>query len=262
MSENPASLFVPSHGIVVVQFGIPHLVYYQGTCLRYWLEVMGADETARDMIEEDTQDGVYTWSGEVQGHRDYWGEYDEELQCSEFRPVTKEEWEAFTRDEIVWDFEQERAYLNYEWEQERKHIDERYECQRCLAREYSAQTSFTSGLLLPWIEVDTAVLGSWLEINHAESLWTIEGDYYITELIGVPATGKDIARILCERGGTIRVFALQPRISSWELTSNIAVMMKSDTFFLSWDKTEIEWVMYRDATAEKACAEAEKEPTC
>lgn len=87
--------------------------------------MVGREETARDMIWEEIQDGVYTWSGEIQGYRDYWGEYDEELERSELRPTTKEEWEALTLDETVWDHDQERAYLDYLLEQERAYTEMR-----------------------------------------------------------------------------------------------------------------------------------------
>jgi len=107
--------YVPSHGIVVVQFGIPHLVYHQGTHLNTWMSEVDTKEVAKEMMGDDHADGVFVWSGTIQSSRSYYGEYDAWLEASEVRPVTKEEWTAFMADEIVWDFDDMRKYLDWKW---------------------------------------------------------------------------------------------------------------------------------------------------
>lgn len=93
---------VPSRAIVVVVSKIPHLLYHHGSGAEYFVEGVGPDEAARSFVGEDCADGVYVWSGEIVGRRDYWGEYDEEV-TGEHRPVTAEEWRGFCSDEHVWD---------------------------------------------------------------------------------------------------------------------------------------------------------------
>lgn len=114
--------WVPSRGLVVIQFGIPHLVYHQGTDLDEWIANVDND-VIQHMVPVPTNDsdGVYTWSGRI----DSWScgehgtDYDSCLECTEFRPATKEEWESFTKDEIVWDFEEFGAYLDWKWKNDR-----------------------------------------------------------------------------------------------------------------------------------------------
>jgi hypothetical protein len=116
--------FVTSRGLVLVRFGIPHLLYHQGTQLNYWLDNIGRTETAIDMMGDEHEDGIFVWSGHIHGWRSYEGEYDEELVCSEERLVTAEEWKAFTSDEIVWDFDEMRAYLDWRFKMDREALKE------------------------------------------------------------------------------------------------------------------------------------------
>lgn len=112
-----AEPYVPSHALVLVQFGVPHLLYHQGNDLNCWLDGSTVAETLPYMVGEDVEpalpDGVFVWSGNYRSWQDYFGEWDSELETEDFRPVTPEEWKAFATDEIVWDVEQMRAWL--EW---------------------------------------------------------------------------------------------------------------------------------------------------
>ena len=106
--------YVPSHALVLVQFGVPHLLYHQGNDLNCWLDGFTAAETFPDLVEgAGLSDGVFVWSGNYRSWQDYWGEWDSELETTSFLPVTAEEWKAFVADEIPWDVEQMRAWL--EW---------------------------------------------------------------------------------------------------------------------------------------------------
>jgi hypothetical protein len=47
--------------------------------------------------------GVWVAKVSVQGHRDYWGEYDEEVSVDELRALTGEEWELLQGGDTVLD---------------------------------------------------------------------------------------------------------------------------------------------------------------
>lgn len=111
--------FVPSRGIVLVQFGKPHLIYHQGTDIKEWLSEAGTSDVAIEMMGADPEDGLFVWSGHIASYRDYWGEYDAWLEADEVRPITEEEWKAFLAEEIVWDFDEMRKYLDWEWAAEK-----------------------------------------------------------------------------------------------------------------------------------------------
>lgn len=91
--------FVPSKAIIVRWLGMFHCLYYHGSALTHWIENNDFVKNASDGIEED---GIYVWSGTVNGSTDYWGEYDEWLE-GETRPITAEEWKSFIKDELIWD---------------------------------------------------------------------------------------------------------------------------------------------------------------
>lgn len=116
--------FVPSHALIVVQFGIPSILYHQGTELDYWIEGTGVEQTAEDCMGVDHKDGIFVWSGSINSWTDYWGEYDEELTDGEVRPVTEEEWKAFVKDEIVWDFAEMGAQIAWEFNAEKRNQED------------------------------------------------------------------------------------------------------------------------------------------
>lgn len=114
---------VPDKSIIVVQFGVPHLLYHQGTGLDYWVGMEGEDETAKEMYESSYDMnspagpyGVYAWFGRINGDEyttDCGTEYDSWIEGS-CRPLLKEEWAAFVAGDFVWDPEQ--CKLRQQWE--------------------------------------------------------------------------------------------------------------------------------------------------
>lgn len=104
---------VPSHALVLVQFGVPHLLHHQGNAIDYWVDCCGRAEALESMVDSSEPDGVFVWSGDVRNSQDYWGEWDTELETKELRLVTVEEWKAFVANEIVWDVEEWKAWLNW-----------------------------------------------------------------------------------------------------------------------------------------------------
>ncbi len=111
--------FVPSKALVIVQFGVPHILYYQGTAISYYLEGMIARDVAEEMVGEHPLDGTYVWSGSVSGGwiRNLEGDdYDEKLKGA-IRPATAEEWQAFIRDETIWDHDEMHAWLTWSFKQ-------------------------------------------------------------------------------------------------------------------------------------------------
>lgn len=68
----------------------------------YWASEGG------DLQDEFTgvEAGVWIWEGSLVSHRDYWGEYDEEL-VGDFRKLTTEEWELLHGGDELWADEHE-----------------------------------------------------------------------------------------------------------------------------------------------------------
>lgn len=111
---------VPNKALVIVQFGVSHILYHQGNGLNYWLETMGSKEAAAHMVGRDHADGVFVWAGTVHGEwfrTDCGDEYSESLE-GDLRPATAEEWRAFIADETVWDHEEMSAWLNWQFKQD------------------------------------------------------------------------------------------------------------------------------------------------
>ena len=111
------------------------------------------------------------------------------------------------------------------------------------------------------MSLGAAALGDWLDAEHAETLWAIDGEDDLADLIGVPAPGREVAAALRQRGGRIRVFASRERISRWEATKDLAHLAHDDgelTFFLAWeghgDPKLASWALVRDVLAEQALA--------
>lgn len=108
---------VPNRALLVVQFGVPYLLYYQGTGLSNWFEdLRDEQETAHEMIPGPCADGVFVWQGKVQHARTQMVDGDEwdEWLTGDVRVATAAEWKAFTRNEIVWDQEAMGAWLTYD----------------------------------------------------------------------------------------------------------------------------------------------------
>lgn len=81
--------------------GAAVIIDHQGPDIAYLLDV---DERA--FVQDELQDwafpGLWIWEGRVRGYRDYWGEYDENIE-SEIRPLTEDEARAVRENDIVWD---------------------------------------------------------------------------------------------------------------------------------------------------------------
>jgi hypothetical protein len=118
--------FVPSKALLLVQFGVAHLLYHQGTALNYWLDTMGPKEAALEMLGDDPlPDGLYVWAGTVHGQwsrTDCGDEYDEWLEASDVRPATAEEWRSFTADETVWDHDEMHAWLTWSFKRDMEDV--------------------------------------------------------------------------------------------------------------------------------------------
>lgn len=112
--------FVPSHALISVQFGVPQILYHQGTDLTCWIDDMGMSltDTVNDMMGSYHPDGLWVWSGKIRGvDDDAWLE-------GALRPGTTEEWNSFVKEETIWDHDQMHAYLTWNFQSERKFIEE------------------------------------------------------------------------------------------------------------------------------------------
>jgi hypothetical protein len=83
--------------------GTATVITHQGPDAAY---IYSDNLTAKMLMESDLAThpfpGIWVWEGEVHGHRDYWGEYDEEY-VGEVRPLTDDEARALREDDLLWD---------------------------------------------------------------------------------------------------------------------------------------------------------------
>lgn len=79
------------------------IIDHQGPDAAY---IMEDDLTRKILVDDDLAlwkfPGLWVWEGKVRGHRDYWGEYDEEF-VGDIRLLTEDEHRAIREDDIVWD---------------------------------------------------------------------------------------------------------------------------------------------------------------
>lgn len=93
--------------LVAIHCGILQDLIHIGEALEWLIDETG--EPLGDYIHtawSDLPSGIYIWEGEVNsdGYTDYYGEYEcEHWLEGEFRPATKEEWEAHVNGEYPWD---------------------------------------------------------------------------------------------------------------------------------------------------------------
>lgn len=74
-----------------------YIINYVGMHLDYWICEGGAND-----FFEGVEAGVWFWKGRIKSSRDYFGEYDEELE-GDFRKLTEEEWELLQGGDDLWD---------------------------------------------------------------------------------------------------------------------------------------------------------------
>lgn len=96
---------IPSRAIVLVRSGHGVVLFSHGTALDYYTECAGIDDFVRELLEDNPADGIYAWSGHLNGSTDYWGEHDEWWEHDEWRLLTEDEWKAFASndEQIPWD---------------------------------------------------------------------------------------------------------------------------------------------------------------
>jgi hypothetical protein len=121
MKKDEGPPFVPSHALILVMFGRPHLLYHQGTDLDIWIEDMGITDCTDGMVGDCSaeKDGLYVWSGVIESWTSYWGEHDCDLKCNEWRSATVEEWASFVAEETVWDHDEMQEFLVWQFEAEK-----------------------------------------------------------------------------------------------------------------------------------------------
>lgn len=115
----------------------------------------------------------------------------------------------------------------------------------------------------PFVIVEPEAIASWLE-QDPNTLWTVDGEDEIAELINLPARPEEIADLLRGHGGKLRVFAPPAAIDSWKKSSHdVAALVQPDAegepaFFLAWDGEKDPkwpaWALVRDVFAEQTLA--------
>lgn len=113
------------------------------------------------------------------------------------------------------------------------------------------------------IDMDASRFADWLAQQDPERLWTVDGEYHLMGMRSLPCSGQELAALLRQRGGRLRIFA--PTVVKAPLAledmRQLAEVEEGGgpVFELAWvsDNTEGErWLIVEDTLAEELMREA------